>query len=311
MEKLTPQDLRPTLERLRDDGLCEQNLAVTDTLWAGDDGRVHSSVGCWGAKTAVQVTAEQLVELDVSEQWCDCGGWSRSRLAWLLRRAREVYAHTNDDETSSVAQEDSWSEVCRLLNVSADPSLRVDGLDPLWGSMQATLDREVARLCATLDVGVLWEAAAAQVARIAVTAREGVTLQTWASSKLIGDQQRKQRDWIDVQFDGSLREQLAASPYRRYLIAVPHGAMTAQALLVASCDDVINKGTWMLGEASLPMIVAEGLGGMRSECVELEVNDSSQVWRVAAGLWNRFGMISELGEAIEIARAACAAPRVA
>jgi hypothetical protein len=309
MDKLAPQDLRPTLERLREEGVCELGLGTFDVLWEAADGRLHSSMGCWGATTTRHVTPEELVELDVTEQHCNCGGWSRSRQSWLLRRARSVYAHTSEDPDVSVAEAESWAEVARLLKVRTDPSLRVDGLDSLWVSMQTTLDREIARLCGVLDVGALWEAAAAQVARIAVTAREGVNLQTWASSKLI-DQHSKQRYWLDQQFDDELRVLLAASPQQQYLVAVPHGAQTAHTLLVASCDDVIEKGCWVFGVAMLPTLVANGLKTLRGECVPLEAGDVPQAWRVAIGLWNRFGSISELTEALVIARAACAAPRV-
>jgi hypothetical protein len=305
--KLHPSDLAATLVRLRAEQVPVLQIGARDTLWRDADGRFHSEPGCWGANEQVTVDADDLVALEVPEQqWCDCGGWRRSSLAWALLRAKTMYDHIAD-HGSAIVREQSFEEAARLLALAESLAYRVDGLEVLQTEMQQSIAEGLAELKRVLPKAKIFEAVAAQVVKIPVTAEQGPLLRSWASSKLIGDRTGV-RAWLNEMFDEHVTRAISTSPWRRYLAAVPLQS-TGHVLLWATTDETVVRGSWLLGEVCIPEVVAEGLSAMRGRCFALEEADDVALWRVVASLWRKNGQVEELEEAMSLARAVCRAPR--
>lgn len=285
-----------------------RQIGAPDTLWRDEGGRLHSEPGCWGASEQVTVDADELVALDVSEQqWCDCGGWRRSSLAWALSRAKTMYEHIAEPG-SSIVREESFEEAARLLELSAHPAYQVDGLEALQDEMQQSIQEGLAELRRVLPRERIWEAVAAQVVKVPVTAAQGPLLQSWASSKLIGERSGV-REWLNEMFDEHVTRAIAGSPTSRYLVVVPVKS-TGHVMLWASAEETVLRGSWVLGEVWIPDVVAQGLIAMRGRCYVLDGRDDEALWRLVAKLWRKNGSVEELAEALSLARAVCRAPRV-
>lgn len=305
--KLHPSDLAGTLMRLREEHVPLRPIRASDTLWRDDAGRLHSEPGCWGANEQVTVDADDLVELDLpDQQWCDCGGWRRSSLAWALTRAKTMYDHIADHGRELV-REQSFEEAARLLALAEHPAYRVDGLEALQSEMQQSIKEALGELRAALPREHMWEAVAAQVVQIPVKPAQGPQLQHWASSKLIGEPNTS-RSWLNEVFDAHVMDAVAASEMRRYLVVVPVNS-TGHVMVWASTEEMVTHGSWVLGEVRIPEIVAEGLAVLRGRCFELEEHEDDAVWRTSATLWRKNGSADELDEALALARAVCRAPR--
>jgi hypothetical protein len=305
--KLHPSDLAATLARLRAEKIPVLQIGARDTLWRDGGGRFHSEPGCWGAEEQVTLDADDLVALEVPEQqWCDCGGWRRSSLAWALLRAKTMYDHIAD-HGSAIVQEQSFEEAARLLALAESLAYRVDGLEVLQHEMQQSISEGLGELKRVLPRDRILEAVAAQVVKIPVSAEQGPLLRSWASSKLIGERTGV-RVWLNEMFDEHVTRAISAAPWRRYLAAVPLQS-TGHVLMWAFADETVVRGSWLLGEVRIPEVVAEGLGVLRGRCFPLEENEDASLWRIVASLWNKNGQVEDLEGALSLARAVCRAPR--
>ena len=290
-------------DRLDADGVSVAVLDDVVALFEDSNGYLHAEPRCWGASKIVKVDVVDFADLPDPPR-CECGGWKGTKAAQALDEAGWMYAQLDAAIGSECADLGRW------LMVQAQP-LRCGDLLELHQRVQDDASAAIAQLRTTVTTRAAVEAIAAQAVMIAVAPDEGPALRHWAQSMLLEEYENR-RKWLDERFYGEFSQQLHDSARGRAVLVCRVGYGTAAVLVQASCAELTERDGYWVGEAFVPELVVEGMAKMRGsggDAVALDGMDHNDVWRTAARLWSPRGGMTDLHEAVALARAVHASAR--
>jgi len=296
-------ELATVLTRLRVEGREPDVLKVPQVVYVDDEQRIHSDLGCWDASTRRLLTVDEVFDPTQKTAMacrCECGGWRGTTQAVSLVRAKVMFEVV--DRVWAPALSGSFSAAARLFELLRDENMAAAGLPDLHQEMVAAAGEQLAALRTRLDVSEMMEAVAAHGVAVPVRANQGQLLSRWATEKTIESRRphwspaSASHDWLADLFDPMLRDQLASSPCRRFLVTVPP-VSTTHLLLWVSGATVVEaphpvatrssgptsltrprstspiRSQTVVADAVLPEVVAEGLQALRGDAVPLRDDD--------------------------------------